>query len=483
MNPTLQKAYEKYFEILEDYFGLHYKQMRNKRERFWKATARGRKVYDEKLATSVCDTLFQELRSIDWLAINNEIQQMKGTKALFQCPVLATENLIKRTSMYADTVVFSGLLPHISEFREIYSKLDSSGALPAPMARITLALNAALRLLDMKEIFLADLNRPIATIASPLIVYNDNLANSYSELQKHDSLELCSYVFGKKFSSHGEFNEYILKQKNLETLIKCIQKPEFFESPGGMTLEKYFATAIETESKLLHPHIHQYHDKTEILLWTVRHALVKALGGSTSQLIDCKILDAEPTTSDMKRWHLLKWRFMKDCRAFSRKIGIEGISVDSLVLTALQLDNFRWLGNVPLHGIIKMREEGELQNIRDILSREIENIKSVSDEDFVKVVAQVKHNLEEAFNRHRTQVKRLDETFRKKYDFDVASLLVTGSLGVVSALFPPLAMLTGVIGGGSITKIIHDVLEERSKRAELRRKPMGLLFQAYEDSN
>jgi hypothetical protein len=150
-------------------------------------------------------------------------------------------------------------------------------------------------------------------------------------------------------------------------------------------------------------------------------------------------------------------------------------------MNALRLDDFSWLGNVPIEGIVKLREDGELQNVRDTLSRGIERIETVSDEDFSEVTRQVGYNLDQEFKRHKTQLKNLDEKFRRKYNFDVASVAVGGSIAVISALFQPLAVAAGIVGGGSLMKFISDVLAERSKKAELRRKPVALLFEAYED--
>lgn len=482
MNSTLRKAYEKYFEILEDYFELHYKQMMDKKEDLTRAIYRASSFYDEKSAESVCNTLFQEMKGIDWNAVHKTIQQVKGTKALFRSPFLPTENLVKRASLYADTVIFSGLLPHITEFQEIYLKADSYGsqaAISPPKLRLSLAMHFGLQILHLKDFLLTDLDIPIVAIVSPLMIYDDNLVEKYCDINTRDALRLSSFVFGKKLSSHEEYEKYVRRQKNMKTLIKRIKKPEFFESYlPDKALEENLSKAIELE-KSVHSHVHR--DETELLVWVVTHFLWRKLGGSTNQLIDCSILDAEPTVSEIDEWRLLKWRFENDCEIFSKESGSVTSLDDLMILSALQMDNFRWLGNVPLHGIIKMREEGDLQDMREILSREIRNIKTVSDKDFVKVGTQVKYNLEEAFRRHRTQVKSLDEKFRKRYKFDVASLLVTGSLGAVSTLYPPLAMLTALIGGGSMINVVNDVLEKRSRRVELQKKPIGLLFQAYED--
>lgn len=148
-------------------------------------------------------------------------------------------------------------------------------------------------------------------------------------------------------------------------------------------------------------------------------------------------------------------------------------------MNALELDNFKWLENVPINGIIKIREEGELQNMREILSKEINSLTFSKDEDFVDIAKNVNYNLDLAFKRHNAQINQLDREFRKKYQFDAGTLIVTGSMIVTCAFFPPLSILAAIIGGGDMVKILRDTTEERLKREELRRRPIALLFEAY----
>lgn len=478
MSSTIRKFHEKYFEILEDYFGVHFKQMRNKKQSLPKAVAKSCEAYSNQLADSVCDAFNQELMNIDWRAYSDCIRNLGGTKVLIEGTLtqeLAEGNLIKRISLYADTIVFSGVIPRYHEYLRIrgISKKKVS-----PIARIFMEITGALTLLGLKEVFFADVEEPIVVISLPLAFSTSDLARSCFKIADHDALELCSHIFGRKFSSLKEFSSFVLKKRNAENLAESIRHPEFVEA--NIPVKDALLTTMKAIA-FVEPDAQSQKDP-ELLVKAMNNQVVNATRKSTAQLISCSRLKAEPATISLDDWHILKWRFAKDNRILSKKLGMTKISANSQVLNALQLDDFKWLGNVPLEGIVRMREEGELQNLRDLLSKGVREIETVTDEEFVEVTKRVGYNLNEAFKGHKTQVKRLDEEFRRKYDFDVASLIVTGSMGMVSALFPPLAIVAGIIGGGSMIQIIRHIEEERSRREELRRKPIGLLFQAYQDS-
>ena len=477
MSATIRKFHEKYFEIIEDYFGIHYEKMRREGQTIPKATREALRPYNKTLAASVCDTLFDELNRLEWNSIENYLRQHRGIKALFEAPIgsLFSQNLFRRVSLYADTIVFSGTL--LQSRKERFMSLK-------PVSRIWHVIGSSLALLEMKNLFLADVTPPIVTLASPPAFSNPETVESWKELYQRDGLGLCSDVFGKRFSSTTEIHKFILKQKTLDDLCKKIKSAEFFASYGSS-----FRQEVELMMRTVYAVMPDYYigfKDPDLLVDAILNLMLGMMGLANSQLISCGSLRAELVADRQRAWRFLTWKLDHDNRFLAEKLKLEGFPRDSLVLNTLQLDSFKWLGDVPFDGIVRMREEGELQNLRDILRNGVKEIETVNDEDFLEVTRQVSYNLNQAFKRHGAQVKRLDEKYRRKYSIDATTLVVGGSIGMVSALFPPLAMvvgiLGGVIGGGGIMQIVRHIEEERIERIELQRKPIGLLFRAYQDS-
>jgi hypothetical protein len=95
--------------------------------------------------------------------------------------------------------------------------------------------------------------------------------------------------------------------------------------------------------------------------------------------------------------------------------------------------------------------------------------------------------MQQVFLKHSCDVKSLSDTFKRTYKIQIASIIVTGSLGIVSAMYPSIAQTVGILSASavesvSITKLISQYLEERDALRALRRKPVGILFEARQAS-
>jgi hypothetical protein len=114
------------------------------------------------------------------------------------------------------------------------------------------------------------------------------------------------------------------------------------------------------------------------------------------------------------------------------------------------------------------------------LGKDIQEIENASDDDFVEVGRQVKYNIEQALKKHDSEIKDIDEKYGHRFRFGKASLVETGALAFVSAVYPPIALATGVAsaatGGRSILKTMSDYVEKRVELEALRKRPVALLF-------
>jgi hypothetical protein len=452
--------------------------MKKKRQTTDEAAGASLKAYSKVLSASVLDALDEELSRLDWEGVEHGIACQGGVKAMLE---QATDSLadirpIQRLALYADSVIVS---------RPAHAFEANPEAMRwRPEVRLFLAISEALDALQVKELFLADVTPPIAVLARPLAFTNVETRKVHSRLTTDDTLALCSGIFGAEFSSLEEMENFLRNHKTLDSLCKDIKKPGlFFE---GQDHEWFFRGSIKDHMRARYverPGDFVGSEDPELLVAGAEAAFFSCLGVANSQLFSCGRLGAQPCADNDEQWRYLIWKFKHDSRLLAEKSGHATITEDSLVLNALRLDEFSWLGNVPIEGIVKLRQDGELQSLRDALGRGIERIQSVSDDDFVEVTRQVGYNLDQEFKRHKAQLKSMDENFRRKWNFNLASLTVGGTIALTSTMFPPLATLAAFLGPISVTKTIYDILQERAKRSELRRKPVALLFKAYENGN
>jgi hypothetical protein len=471
---TVRKFHEKYFGILEDYFGLHHDTMKKKRQGIYEALNNSLTAYDPSLADSVVSTLYEELRRLDWDGVANSIKQQNGVKAQLEAAQESLErNPLQRLALYADTTLISGRLDNPKRM------------IGHPLGDLAYALYCSLSELEVKDLFLADVEPPICAIVRST-AFTSTGDQVWKELNTNDTVTMCSEMFGRNFSSNQEVENFFRKYKTPDDLSKATKKagPFLGSHESGSEMHDRLRQMIEASMRAHYmgfPQKFSGLNDPNLLADTMLSNIHGSFGIANAQLLTCGSYGAQPSADEIQQWRWLAWKLEHDNEFLAEKFGVEHVSRNSLVINALQLDGFRWLGNVPVEAIVRLRQEGELQDLRDVLSREIKGIETARDEDFVEVTRQVSYNLNQEFKRHRGQVRQLDQRFRRRYNFDVASAIVSGTIGVMCAMFPPLALVAGVVGGGSLINTISDVLEERSTRAELRKKPVALLFEAYPD--
>ena len=338
-----------------------------------------------------------------------------------------------------------------------------------------LVLSSAIDFLYLKEMFVSDLETPVCSLA-PAIAWSlekEKRLKTTDDILYQTQVSIGSKVFGKKFSSYNE----------LETYLSKIPSPEFFFSQAKDT-----SVLLDPQGSSVSISAFQqyksYFEKKYRRSFGDDEIYGSLLRGNFSMITYDLAYHGKFKTvmsTDFKGvWKNLLWLMQNSKIKSSKVVREEAQSKDSCILQALQEDNIRWLGNIPLNKINEMRERGELQELRELLGKNIETIEDVSDEEFFEVGQQVKYNIEQAIKRHSNQVHDLDDKYRSKYELDATSLIVSGALAITASFFPPLAGVASLVGGTSLYSIIKNYREKREKIKELQRKPVGMLFNAYQ---
>jgi hypothetical protein len=179
----------------------------------------------------------------------------------------------------------------------------------------------------------------------------------------------------------------------------------------------------------------------------------------------------------------LLWLFKQDNYEILKQLSNETMLKRMGIIYALQQEKLNWLGNVPLSGIKALRERGEMNDIREVLGKNITEIQSASDDNFEEIGLQVKYNIEQAMIKHSAQVKDLSEKYKRMLGFGVGeagTIAASGTLNFIASPYPPIAMAAGIVLGlGFSIKTCKEYLSWRSKLKELRTKPVALLFDTY----
>ncbi len=111
----------------------------------------------------------------------------------------------------------------------------------------------------------------------------------------------------------------------------------------------------------------------------------------------CKLLISEPIYD-----YELPWSFLN--------FDVGGQDIDPAILNALQSEEFNWIGNIPLEALKILREENQMAYMRSVLRNGITSMQTKQDIDLTNTINQLQENLNEAFNRQKTEVEDLKNT-------------------------------------------------------------------------
>lgn len=475
----MTKAVEQYFSILYDYFGEAYGiacKNRFVKEKYWNKMLA---LYDPSLTIAVMDSLYDDLRKIDWEAQEQHIRNTGGLKVSYSGSVYGylqdvpqTAQFLKKASLYADTIILNDSI--LSELWSWQKKRKTGWEISFPIV-----LSSAIDFLYLKGLFVSNMKIPVCSLAPPLAwsPEKENPLETADNIVHQSEVLLGSQVFRQKFSSYEELKTFLSKIASPEVFFSLVKDPSLLHNPNGAGIS---LTDFENHKRYFELKYRRPFDDDEIyesLLRSVYSIAIYDLvyHGKFKSIIG----------TDFKgNWKSLVWLMQNSAIDLSAVVKEKVATRESAILHALQEENVRWLGNIPLDRIEELRERGELQDLRDLLGRNIETIEEASDEEFFEVGQQVRYNIQQAIRKHSGEVQDLNEEYRKKYKLNIPSLIVTGALAITAAISPPLATVASVlgttVGGSTIIEIIKDYQEKRDKMKELQRKPVAMLFDAQQ---
>ena len=154
-------------------------------------------------------------------------------------------------------------------------------------------------------------------------------------------------------------------------------------------------------------------------------------------------------------------------------------------LNGLANTNLSWIGKIPPKGLIELRKNGAINEIREILSNGIEELVSANEMDFTKTSHKVFNNLNSAFNQHQENIKELINKKWKIAGKDFGSWIVMGTVEIASACIgtPLYGVSTAVLNQildapklKDLPKSIDKIKDVEDQKRNLKKSPLGLMF-------
>ena len=103
---------------------------------------------------------------------------------------------------------------------------------------------------------------------------------------------------------------------------------------------------------------------------------------------------------------------------------------------AINEPNRRWLGNIPVAHIVKLRLNKENEEFRTRLQRNVSELHEASLEDLKRVVPSVSREIASLFIQHDTEIHAIQEAYKSKYKDLAVEEYVTPAASVLPTLAP-----------------------------------------------
>jgi hypothetical protein len=397
--------------------------------------------------------------------VEAHLTDLKSLKSVFGGDVFPsyTSNIACSVGLYMDTVVLPDPLTRLLTMR--------AGIAPKQLFR--LVIKHALNALGYRELALADVNPPIVVIAPDRFGLDTGYSRAVNVAGNTDALIHASRIFGRDFENVPELIDFVTGSGDPNQIVANMADPHRlifdgeWSEPLPEQIIRYVNENIQTVSTAKGYGEAVYYSILGRMMM-VNDTLLRSSGCDGSPLIDA------PTS-----WKYLQWKYEYDAIVGHEAEQKSGVLISKALGSSL-------LSGLPPETMIELRRNGAATELRAMIGNGISEINSASDADVSMVADAVIANVDNAFSEHNKQLQALSHSRIKFYGKDVGRYVINGGLLLTSYLnkSPALGALSTLVaisqqflGNPGPDDLMKRYRELRSKSADLRRSPVGAMFQ------
>lgn len=472
---SLQQIQESYFERMSGNFDNFYKIMIEKDvtpHQVARTIAYGNQDIDYldkpiELIIKDLEEFWELVAESGYLHLEDDSESIKAVFGGDLFPA-NDENIASKCGIYTDTIILP--CPFIRS-RRMFNVWDKN-------QRVYYLLKHALNILQYKELALADVDKPIVVILPDKEMMSEFAFEEIQKLGEKDALFHASKVFDRTFESFEELLEY---GKSLDTVEKVAKE---IKNPKRVLFDTEFKEPLEAQIKK------QSEGESSKALQTNNPGIIVSMLGfgrmsvCNELLVKSTKVGGIPLIEAPTSWEYFKWKLEYDSertypdKDYSKMHIVKG-------LNGLDSTSLQWIGKIPPKGLIELRKNGAINEIREILSKGIDEIVQANEFDFTNTSYKVFNNLNSAFNQHQDNIQKLINKKWKIAGKDFGSWLVMGSVEIASACIgAPLYGLSTVALNQildapkikDLPKTVKTIKKTEQEKEKLKKSPLGLMF-------
>ncbi len=338
-------------------------------------------------------------------------------------------------------------------------------------------------LLDLAPLALADCTPPMCTVYPPALYAGESGGEAPSAMQKQvdeDALQFVKEFFhvDGEVRSAGELADAI-RFLPAQRIRAAMEDSPYKNLSALFSSETWRQMVFPRSSRL---GIDSLDDSVKPVLFLMLFAS-RTFADLEYADRECGSLFLDPLIrGDSTKWELYKWKRRRNALGACRG---SGLSEANAVIRTFDQKDLSWLGNVTKDDVVRLRVEGEMDEMRSLFRASWKHLKTATLEEFDKVAVEVYRNLSAALDEHSEKLKKEEQAYRKRLMLSGTSLAVTASLSVASLAMPmiaPLAIGSAVfsvaVGSKSVKDVVNEILTGKSQLKGLSKRPVGILWSA-----
>lgn len=468
---SLKEIQSLYIDLIYNNFGELYQQMiERKHTPHSVATALSRK---EETSSELVKSLEQFLGVLNefWDAMAFpaylHLRDLNCLKSVFGGDFFPSHstNIASVYGFYIDTIILPDpFIRSLPLFEKAWNKKNKAYYL----------VKHALNILQYRDLILADVPIPIVAILPDMNIINEYYYDSIQKRSELDTSKHLGQVFGRNFESLEDFLDFASSINNLDKLSELIVNKErlLFDSEWKGGFKDQFNKYCE-KNKAIFNKQSEFGD-TLINLTFGRMMQSNDLLSRSLNLRGVPVIDA-PTS-----WEYFAWKLEYDSKSVYQLEEKKQLHVVRAIGDSLER-KLTWIGKIPPEGLIEIRRNNALEELRDFMTNGIEEIITEDEDNFIETTERVINNIENQFMDYKNKLEKIRQDRLGLFRKDLGSCLIYGSISIAAAVLahPVLgvsAALGGMFGIPSVKDIYHKSKELNMQERDLIRSPVGLYF-------
>ena len=287
-------------------------------------------------------------------------------------------------------------------------------------------------------------------------------------------------MFGKSFTNEHELKNYLKEIKTIDDIKKTvIDSDKLLIGDKDKSIEQSINNLIEVAQWSTQA---DFNESIGIYIWRHFHGVFNSLNDIKMKSED---FGAVPVLNSETSYQYIIWEHLYDYElSINQPVNLN----DILLPTALENKEFTWLEDIPITDLIKLRQEGILEEVRVAVSRGINNITTSNESNYKETVKAVSENISRCFVEYQDKLKK-QKTEDIRYLVDVSQFVVQGSLSIAAFLLPDkyylqgMGLISSIFGAQSVHGLFTKAQDLNKNLKSIKRSPAAFLFKTYKKRN